>query len=416
MGVRLPSVYQETEYIQGRICANPAYIDTLYIPTVNTKLRVKFSPDNNNRNGFFGARKDPYRFYCATFSYGSQVSCGMTVNTWPSTKLSLSNGSIYDATIQNGQSNINGTVISTPSISASQWSDTIGTIQLWSLASFETFEPDATAKYYLCQIWENDVLVCDFVPCYRKSDNEPGMYDLVSRTFFTNAGTGEFTVGPDVIDSISPLMVAWRRAMMSQKQPRLPIEYQEVPFIIGQGSQYIDTGYVLNSECRVQGRYDLYGTSSELRSVFALFGSRNSNYNNTFAIFNVTAAPRTDYGKTITTHSFSYVLINNRNRVDFDLNAGIATVNGSTYAFSDSLKPFTCPSTALIFAAHTGNTVDTRCPKGEIVYIKITDENGIVVRDMIPCYRKADNKPGMYDLANNQFYTNAGTGDFQLPS
>ena len=207
-----------------------------------------------------------------------------------------------------------------------------------------------------------------------------------------------------------------RRALMSQKQPRLPIAYQEVPCIIGRGTQYIDTGYVLNSECRVQGRYDLYGSKTEFGNVMALFGARDSNYNNTFAMFNVTNAPRIDYGKTITTHIFSYAVINNRSVVDFDLNAGIATVNGSTYAFADSLKPFTCPSTALIFSTNTGNTVDTRCPKGEIVYLKITDENGIVVRDMVPCYRKSDNKPGLYDLVTRVFYTNAGTGDFQLPS
>lgn len=211
-------------------------------------------------------------------------------------------------------------------------------------------------------------------------------------------------------------LMRWRQAMMSQKQPRLPIAYQEVPFIIGQGTQYIDTGYVLNSGCRVQGRYNLYGGKTGLGKVMALFGARDSNYDNAFAMFNVTAVPRIDYGKTLTTHSFSYATINDRSIVVFDLNDGIATVNGDTYAFADSLKPFTCPSTALIFATHTGNTVDTRHPRGEIVYLKITDENGIVVRDMIPCYRKADNKPGMYDLANNQFYTNAGTGEFQLPS
>lgn len=188
----------------------------------------------------------------------------------------------------------------------------------------------------------------------------------------------------------------------------MPAEYQEVEFIIGQGSQYIDTGYVLNSECRVQGRYDLY----ELKGVLALFGSRNDQYNNSFAIFNVSAAPRVDYGNTLATHSFSYAGGNNRNVLEFDLNAGIATVNGNTYAFADSLKPFTCPSTAIIFATHTGDTIDARCPKGEIVYLKITDENGIVVRDMIPCYRKSDAKPGMYDLVGKRFYTNAGIGEF----
>lgn len=41
-------------------------------------------------------------------------------------------------------------------------------------------------------------LLRDMIPCYRKSDNAIGMFDLVSQTFFTNAGTGVFTVGEDV--------------------------------------------------------------------------------------------------------------------------------------------------------------------------------------------------------------------------
>lgn len=53
-------------------------------------------------------------------------------------------------------------------------------------------------KLYGYQIISESVLVRDFVPCYRKSDSEPGMYDLISRRFFANAGTGEFLVGPDI--------------------------------------------------------------------------------------------------------------------------------------------------------------------------------------------------------------------------
>ena len=41
--------------------------------------------------------------------------------------------------------------------------------------------------------------IVNLVPCYRKSDNEIGMYDLVTKTFFTNQGTGSFMKGPDVI-------------------------------------------------------------------------------------------------------------------------------------------------------------------------------------------------------------------------
>lgn len=36
------------------------------------------------------------------------------------------------------------------------------------------------------------------IPCYRKSDNVAGFYDIVSGTFRTNSGTGSFVVGPDV--------------------------------------------------------------------------------------------------------------------------------------------------------------------------------------------------------------------------
>ncbi len=53
--------------------------------------------------------------------------------------------------------------------------------------------------YYFKWLDSNNELVQDLVPCYRKSDNEIGMYDLVSNTFYINAGTGTFIKGPDVI-------------------------------------------------------------------------------------------------------------------------------------------------------------------------------------------------------------------------
>jgi len=37
------------------------------------------------------------------------------------------------------------------------------------------------------------VLVRDFIPVLRKSDNKPGMLDKVNNVFYTNAGTDEFT-------------------------------------------------------------------------------------------------------------------------------------------------------------------------------------------------------------------------------
>lgn len=53
---------------------------------------------------------------------------------------------------------------------------------------------------YSARLWDNNgVIIRDYIPCYRKSDNTPGMYDLVTSTFNPGTGTsGYFTVGNNV--------------------------------------------------------------------------------------------------------------------------------------------------------------------------------------------------------------------------
>lgn len=53
-------------------------------------------------------------------------------------------------------------------------------------------------KLYSHQHISSGVIVRDFVPCYRKADSKPGMYDLISKTFFTNDGNDDFSVGANV--------------------------------------------------------------------------------------------------------------------------------------------------------------------------------------------------------------------------
>ena len=56
---------------------------------------------------------------------------------------------------------------------------------------------NSKARFYSYKVYdENDVLVQNLVPARRTGDNVVGMYDTVSGTFFTNAGTGTFTAGP----------------------------------------------------------------------------------------------------------------------------------------------------------------------------------------------------------------------------
>lgn len=47
-------------------------------------------------------------------------------------------------------------------------------------------------KIYSLKIYDNDVLVRDFVPCVKVSSDEKGLYDSLNNVFYGNAGTGSF--------------------------------------------------------------------------------------------------------------------------------------------------------------------------------------------------------------------------------
>ena len=56
-------------------------------------------------------------------------------------------------------------------------------------------------------MWESKVLVRDFIPAKRNSDGSIGMYDLVTSTFFGNAGTGTFVAGAEVPQTIDGFLI-----------------------------------------------------------------------------------------------------------------------------------------------------------------------------------------------------------------
>ena len=53
-------------------------------------------------------------------------------------------------------------------------------------------------KIWKASIIQEGKLERNFIPCYRKSDFKPGMYDLVYGVFYPNVGTNEFIIGPVV--------------------------------------------------------------------------------------------------------------------------------------------------------------------------------------------------------------------------
>ena len=56
----------------------------------------------------------------------------------------------------------------------------------------------SSIKLFYIKLYKGQTLEREMYPCYRLSDSVAGLYDKANNTFYTNSGTGTFTVGPDV--------------------------------------------------------------------------------------------------------------------------------------------------------------------------------------------------------------------------
>lgn len=102
-----------------------------------------------------------------------------------------------DATFKNGDQQIvlNGV---SGSSNKTGTADGTATFYIFGRNNSGSIGNQTVMRFYYLQIYMDGVLVRDYVPCYRKADSVIGMYDLVTNSFFTNAGSGTFEKGDDV--------------------------------------------------------------------------------------------------------------------------------------------------------------------------------------------------------------------------
>jgi len=253
-------------------------------------------------------------------------------------------------------------------------------------------EPCTIAKLYYAKIWNsNDELIKELIPCYRKSDNAIGLYDLVEDTFYVNAGTGKFICYP-----APPPMPS-----------RLPDEYQEVKYVSANNNAYIKTGFTITTGMKFNLDMMFTGIAEEyiigavqlsgqvIRSHLACFnnggyqfglGAKEDIWTNLFPNANT----RYDI-EASTISGNNYIKINGVN------------YGTGTYSYTLNMECY--------LGATNGLSLSSKL-RGNIYSCKIYDENEVLVRDFVPCYRKADNKTGLYDLVNDAFYTSETGTDF----
>ena len=98
---------------------------------------------------------------------------------------------IHTATVRNGSVIFDGETINTPTQGTAL--PTGSKLGIFCVAGGTS---KIIAKIYSVNVKKDGVLIGDFIPAKRDSDDVLGMYDTVSGQFFTNSGTGDFIAGP----------------------------------------------------------------------------------------------------------------------------------------------------------------------------------------------------------------------------
>jgi hypothetical protein len=190
---RLPSEYQEVEYIEASgwpylIIWN--YLNTSYI------IEAKYQMPADGAITLWCNRwsRTPYHRYWL-ISNSSVTNVIVWWSSW--TNLWTPWTAIHTIKIQ-GSTAYYDWVAYSVSYSANLWIDYWLWVFVYNNSAVPTSSGDYGKVFYVKISDSNETPLYDLVPCYRKSDDEIWMYDLVTNTFYTNEGTGTFTKWWDV--------------------------------------------------------------------------------------------------------------------------------------------------------------------------------------------------------------------------
>ena len=184
---------------------------------------------------------------------------------------------------------------------------------------------------------------------------------------------------------------------------RLPSDYQEVEYLESTGTQYIDTGVKGKTGLKASGAIML--TASQTCIALGCYSPQRC-----YMLSFNSNVPRYGYVDWYT--AIAAVTVNEKYNfeVSFEKSAQYLKLNGTTVISSANATTFTNNYNIFAFAYSDGGSAGDFA-KCRFYSLNLYD-NGTLIREFVPCYRKSNNVAGFYDLLNDAFYTNQGTGSF----
>ena len=251
--------------------------------------------------------------------------------------------------------------------------DTQTTLALFAANGLGTNHYTGKVRINYCKIQVDGVLVRDFIPVRKGTTGY--MYDKVSGKLFGNNGTGEFTLGNDIID----------------------IEYLEKP---SNSNARIDLGTNADAVFEITAQ-----ATTTLSASMILIGRNTSDGGGTW--FGVPPNVNGCWG--LTSNSGGYSNVSSLNKtditVDFTTNPIVGTIGGNTFTRA---KGSGNSNWFLFSASNNGYPFIGR------VYALKAYIGGKLALDLIPC--RIGTTGYLRDRISGTFFGNAGTNAFVLGS
>lgn len=411
---KLPDSYDRLEYIQ---CSGTQHIDTGCYPTSSTKIVADFEA-----SGVFSG-------YAALFGSKQQQASKTFCVFLGSTDLIVQIGDIGNSAYKPPWSGVNKRMeyildrntftygqqkITLPKVTYSGAS-TSSILILASKFGNTVDSRKVKGKLYSSRIYENDVLIRNFIPAKNKSTNQIGLYDNVNAVFYINSGSGKFTAGPIITYSDNPSI--YTRCLNSNQFTILrqnEIRYKELEYIQFNGNQFINTNVGSTNATRVLTKIFLdTNQPSAISDAVSIFGNRSTDSSRNFSLWKINKnAFRADYGNTN-----KYIYLTPEGDFQIDFNQNIVKINNTQTVLNSSLGTFSTNDLLRIASNYSSdadvseNLNDTRRFSGKLYYFKIYNQNNLV-RDFIPAKRINDSVIGLYDTVEKRFYLNEGSDSF----
>lgn len=474
----LPNEYQEVEYIEG---TGTQYILTDIIPddTTGVYLKMLCTEYNYNlvyfgsgyhypsiNNGFWIGDSNNNQFYSRWDTLFSNVQKNIL-----SEDVLMMNDTLYEFYFNFR----NNRIITRNDIQYVNGLHTLGTktvpISIFGYNNDTGNGSNVThiGKYKLYEfiITKESNIIANYVPCYRKSDNEIGLYDMVTKKFYTNSGSGTFIKGDNVTNGYHParsqhfvygtaqnllennyiytgkafenwntqedgrgttytdeqnvnkltsvdggifnLFSQWEVASMKFEfyPNRISSDYVELNYVKSDGTQAIITDVVPSDTTGVNIKLASYDITND--RIF--FGSGNGNANTRFWIGNKNSKIYYGWNNIYGISSLlSDTTITNGEinvlQMNYLNDRNLKFNNTVVYSNLPTKTANTVPMAIFSYNNENTNSISNLKASMDLYELKISEGNS-VIRNYVPSCQVSTDKAGLYETVTNTFYTNS---------